>query len=324
MGTTGVYCRECGYDLRGQVGAEQRCPECGRGFDAGDKRTFRRRPLPGGALRWWLRRVVAILLLLGFVLGTSLAWIYQGWKREHVAVDKMDIIVSDQVTWEPMGGRRLQRYLGPAGWTLDRVTALTLYSASGVEYLKNLTSLRQLTLHSEEVTDAQLENIKDLTELRVLDLAHSQVSDAGLKHLRGLRGLQSLNLELTYGRITDAGLDSLKDLKELRYLDLRTAAVTDAGLEKLKGFHELQWLNLGDTPITDAGLIHLRGLKNLCHLELWLTRVSDAGLEELQECKGLTLLAVWETRVTAAGVKKVRAASPGLRISFEPMKVGPT
>ncbi len=33
------YCRGCLYDLGGQLGSEPRCPECGRGFDPGDRTT---------------------------------------------------------------------------------------------------------------------------------------------------------------------------------------------------------------------------------------------------------------------------------------------
>jgi hypothetical protein len=46
----GMYCRECGYDLRGLP--EPRCPECGNTFDPRDPTTFLEDPKrPSGA---WL------------------------------------------------------------------------------------------------------------------------------------------------------------------------------------------------------------------------------------------------------------------------------
>ena len=38
----GMYCRECGYDLRGTP--EPRCSECGRVFDPSDPRTYQALP----------------------------------------------------------------------------------------------------------------------------------------------------------------------------------------------------------------------------------------------------------------------------------------
>ena len=32
----GIYCRKCGYDLRGQA-EMHRCPECGQGFDPAEE-----------------------------------------------------------------------------------------------------------------------------------------------------------------------------------------------------------------------------------------------------------------------------------------------
>lgn len=64
----GRFCRGCRYDLRGQGRgeAEYRCPECGRGFDPENPRTF----LPVPKSPWWIEmhrflwRVYPVLLWL--------------------------------------------------------------------------------------------------------------------------------------------------------------------------------------------------------------------------------------------------------------------
>lgn len=79
-GATGMYCRGCCYDLRGvTVGAGgaggARCPECGRGFDAGEPGTYLR------GLRWrkarkWVFLAAALVVVYavvprGYVKGVS-------------------------------------------------------------------------------------------------------------------------------------------------------------------------------------------------------------------------------------------------------------
>ena len=56
-----MRCRTCGYDLRGLE--EHRCPECGRGFDPGDHRTFLRWPYRGR--RYLFLAILACVLMVG-------------------------------------------------------------------------------------------------------------------------------------------------------------------------------------------------------------------------------------------------------------------
>jgi len=72
----GFRCRQCGYDLRGQMVPQ--CPECGRQFDA-DEIEQMKLPEPGAVVErhprrrgpWWyvLTVTVVLLLLASFAYG---------------------------------------------------------------------------------------------------------------------------------------------------------------------------------------------------------------------------------------------------------------
>ena len=229
----GIYCRKCGYDLRGQAGdGAHRCPECGRGFDPADGKTFLTRPPRGAAWRWAKRGVIG-LMAVGILLGMAWAWLYWGWKSEQAALAKLGA----KVRWvKPLGGDRLQGYLGSAGWVLDRVDSVTLPKAT---------------------TDADLARLKELHRLHDLSLSvRINVTDAGLVHVKELKRLQWLDLGCT--RVTDAGLTRLADLKELKEIHLYYTRVTDVGLVRLKELRGLTWLNLTGTNVTAAGVADLQ------------------------------------------------------------------
>ncbi len=62
-----MFCRKCDYPLSDVSRAQ--CPECGRGFDVSNKRTFRRRP------RYvWVRRLRGVFLLLLVLYAGSYVW----------------------------------------------------------------------------------------------------------------------------------------------------------------------------------------------------------------------------------------------------------
>src|SRR5262245_5187314 len=70
-----MRCLGCGYDLRGQI--EHRCPECARGFDPRDARTY-----ANGRLRY---RSILIESIVGFTLLMIAPWplslIENNWVR---------------------------------------------------------------------------------------------------------------------------------------------------------------------------------------------------------------------------------------------------
>ncbi|MFI5381385.1 MAG: hypothetical protein ACHRHE_18975 [Tepidisphaerales bacterium] len=248
---SGIYCRNCGYDLRAQT-APHRCPECGRAFDPANLKTFLTRPRRGAVWRW-AERSLLLLLLLAFLPAMGWGWLYWGWNCEQEAVAKTGARLTKI---EPLGGETLKGYLGSAGWVLDRVR------------------------NADVPSDANLVYVARLKELQGLDLGNAKVTDAGLVHLKQLKRLRELELNAT--GITDAGLVHLEDLKGLQVLRLVNTQITGAGLAHLKQLKALQRLDLRGTQITDAGLVHLNGLKGLEVLSLYGTKVTTEGVDKLQ------------------------------------------
>lgn len=77
-----------------------------------------------------------------------------------------------------------------------------------VALIQVVTSLRELDLNEDKVTDAGLEHLKGLVHLQSLDLSSNNVTDSGLAHLKGLAGLHELGLCDT--QVTAEGVKSIK------------------------------------------------------------------------------------------------------------------
>ncbi len=321
---TGVYCRKCGYDLRGQVaagdGGAGRCSECGRGFDAGDARTYLGRPR-----RRWVKRTVwtgGVVIVVALVVAGVCGWVYHGWKVEQDAL--RSAMPFDRWSIRPLGSDYLRAHLGSFGKYLDRYSEVTTGENPGMmpgdfPAIAQLHYLQKLSLCDPEVTDANVAHLAGLTELRELKLYSrgDSLSDNGLRQLSGLHHLQVLWVG-SWG-IRGSGLAEL-DLHDLREVTVGDG-VDDSAIRALAGGTRIESLSLSGN-ITDEGLRELRNLKHLRVLSLGCAAgsrgVTDAGLEELRSLTSLRKLSLCGTATSKKGRYDLETALVGLVVDCRP------
>jgi len=293
LSTPRVFCRKCGYALVGL--ASRQCPECGRGFDLQDPRTFARRPPRGWVWRWG-RRLLVLTLLLLLAAGAGIYWLWRGWQGEQKTIAQLRA-QGQQFTVAPIGPDRLRWVLGARlGFLTERVDSALLHHLSAAQ-------TEQLDLGS-------------LTHIQKLAVLDCELSHRKLDSLAGLTRLRELSL---YGlRIEKPDLAFLERLPALSTLLLQGQRVSNAALEPIGRLAHLKCLVIYDTNLTDADLQQLRGLASLEELHLDRNLISDAGLEHLQGLKSLKGLWIDQRLIDSPGMAKLKQALPGLKVMLFP------
>jgi Leucine-rich repeat (LRR) protein len=230
--------------------------------------------------RRWFQFSLRSLLVFVALISVACAWLHSSWeraRRQRAAVEALASSGMIRYDYEPdaSGQERSCGGLSAPTW-LRRLLGddffcdvVIVCSGQGDDQLQHLAAfghLRRLTLAGGgRVTDAGLEYVKDLSRLQELTISGTNITDAGLKYLSNLTELEVLWLTAT--EITDAGLDSLKGLSRLRDLDLSDTAITDAGLMKLTGLRELKSLDVSNTKVSDAGVARLKRALPTCQID---------------------------------------------------------
>lgn len=190
-----AFCRGCGYAL---IGLESRqCPECGRGFDPGNPRTFARRP-PRGWMGRWGRRVAGMLVLVVLAGGLGVGWLGWGWQQEQKTVGQLRMLNS-RVEFQEIGPQWMGKLLGEhLGYLRQRVHGVTVYSLKQSRFQeldwRALGQLEALSMDHCDIDDHVIVHLGHLTRLRHLCLTSLNSAKINLAPLSRLANLQQLRL----------------------------------------------------------------------------------------------------------------------------------
>eukprot|EP01091_Cochliopodium_minus_P015864 TRINITY_DN5754_c0_g1_i2.p1 TRINITY_DN5754_c0_g1~~TRINITY_DN5754_c0_g1_i2.p1 ORF type:complete len:462 (-),score=126.08 TRINITY_DN5754_c0_g1_i2:22-1407(-) len=149
---------------------------------------------------------------------------------------------------------------------------------SGLVWLASLKNLNSLDLSSYQVEN--LDFLKDLNSLRELSLSGTQVGGSTLSNLQGKNLLTWLSLD-NCKNIDDSSVVYLKDLLSIEDLGLSNCPLSNKCLGTLCDLVNLKKLNLQRTEIDNNGPPLLTSLKKLKLLDLRWTKVDNDGISSL-------------------------------------------
>jgi hypothetical protein len=188
-------------------------------------------------------------------------------------------------------------------------------SASEIELLAGLPSLKRLTLRQARLSPEALAAMERLPRVTALTLYDCGITDAQLTHLGKPPCLTQL--ELVRNELEGPGLARLASFS-LQKLELMMNNLSNASLPQLASLNTLEDLQIAyNVAITDAGIQSgvLQGMKQLKNLEIrGLTGVTDASLEALSQFGHLKQIGIREAKISWESVDAMRAAMPGTRV----------
>ncbi len=115
----------------------------------------------------------------------------------------------------------------------DRHLTLTGWDGETYSVLKNRPDTVVLQMANKDVNDDSLQYIADMTKLRDLDLNDAQITDSGLAMIGKLATLESLKIR--GAKITDDGFrEHIMPLKNLKKLDVRSTGLTSELIDEWK------------------------------------------------------------------------------------------
>ena len=133
-------------------------------------------------------------------------------KRALDSIATLPKLVDLQI-WSGVGDRDLESLR--ASKSLQTLGTLCNISTTGMRYLGETTSLRELDLDFLPITDDGVRQLTGMSNLRKLLLRGTKITDKCGAFLAALKGLESLDLSET--RIADDGVRQLKPLAVLAY-----------------------------------------------------------------------------------------------------------
>jgi len=131
------------------------------------------------------------------------------------------------------------------------------FSRGGLDALRELVNLKDLSLANLALTDEHLGFLEGMGKLKQLDLRYNPIVGSGLVRLAGCPQLEGLCLNYC-SALGDGAMVHVAKLERLRELALRDTNVGDAGAERLHGHPRLETVILRGSRVSKDGLKALR------------------------------------------------------------------
>ena len=164
-------------------------------------------------------------------------------------------------------------------------------NAPALEAISHCAQVDQLYLSGDpgQLQPADLACLKNMSSLKKITVQVDLVSDALWAALGNVTSLEEISFNRGWPPQTEkpqfsmASLKHLENLPHLKGLDLNGFPVTDEGLGYLGQCRSLERLDMDKAPITNAGLLQLRHLSQLKKLSFYGSKIDESAAIELHE-----------------------------------------
>jgi len=173
---------------------------------------------------------------------------------------------------------------------------------TGVSHLGGLSSLEELSITSESLSEADLACLESLGRLKELFVGSRHFSERNMASIGKLKQLESLSLSVVGGTIVNkSGLNQLNGLTNLHYLKVSTWVITaktdpaDELMLDLSGLTKMKDISLSGLQLQDSDLAFIKHLPLLEDLSIEPapgSPLNGAFLRHLSELPELNLLQV--------------------------------
>jgi len=183
----------------------------------------------------------------------------------------------------------------------------------GVAQMKQLPTLKGVSLGTASVTGQGVGELADLKQLERLDAGVAPVDDAALDRLSRSPNLK--RLAISSDEVTTTGLESLASFPALSDFSMQgKRELTNEDAAAIGAIEQLERLSLAGTPVQDEHLKEIAKAPALRSLDLRGTGITDEGLLALKDTP-LEELDVNDTAATSHGVAHLQEHSPTLAIA---------